>query len=78
MQARFVGFPCKGTSARSGQPWHAGLGKGANAGAGAGAGWGWRWWKLEMVYVKIRLRHVLDSAPMAAGQARRRPPIVAT
>jgi hypothetical protein len=24
MQARFVGFPCKGTSGRSGQPWHAG------------------------------------------------------
>jgi hypothetical protein len=77
MQALFVGFPCKGTSARSGQPWHAGE-RSKRWRRCRRWRWGWRWWKLEMVYVKIRLTDVLGSAPMAAGLARRRPPIVAT
>jgi hypothetical protein len=80
MQALFVGFPSNGTSARSGQPWHAGeRSKGWRRCRRKRRRWGWGWWKLEMVYVKIRPTDVLGQrAPMAAGLARRRPPIVAT
>jgi hypothetical protein len=49
MQALFVGFPCKGTSARSGQPWHAGE-RSKRWRRCRRWRWGWRWWKLEMCW----------------------------
>jgi hypothetical protein len=60
MQALFGGFLWEGASARGGQPCHAGEWADGGTGAGAGAGLG-RWWKLEMVYVKIRLMVVLGQ-----------------